>query len=116
MICFPHHESKTFEDEIGLILSNVRANKEELLSQVKRYREQGYLGDYGFIEAGCLVREHNDNELKKVMDDWWHEYISYNHGRDQMSFGYACWKNNYKYDLCDLIISRNEWLENNEHI
>ncbi len=111
MICFPHHVSRTIEEEAEGIINNGMAGREELLEQINRYHSEGFENDTHMIEAGCMVRDHHDEQLKKVMLDWWEEYRKYKHGRDQMSFGYACWKNRYDYDICDMIIVDNPWIK-----
>jgi len=42
-----------------------------------------------------LLRKHNDTNVIKTMEDWWLE-IKHNSRRDQLSFDYVAWKNNFK--------------------
>ncbi|WP_029232823.1 glycosyltransferase domain-containing protein [Butyrivibrio sp. VCB2006] len=111
MLCFPHHSSGTLEDEVQIILDNGKADKNEIMDQLEKYKNEGYVGKGYLIEAGCIVRDHHDQKLQRVMETWWDEYRKYSHGRDQMSFDYACWKNGYDYDICDMLVSLNPWLE-----
>ena len=109
MICFPHYESKTLNDQIDAIVSNKKADRGELEKQLNEYLKAGY-HEKGFItETGCIVRNHHDDKLRKVMDDWWKELSSHGHDRDQMSFDYVCWKNGYDFDICNLLIYHNLW-------
>jgi hypothetical protein len=109
IICFPHHLNCDILEEAGSILENGNASQDELVRQIKNYQDQGYTGKGYIVEAGCMVRDHRDELLMKVMDDWWKEFCSYDHNRDQMSFDYSFWKNGYNYDLCDLPIYDNPW-------
>lgn len=111
MICFPHHESKDLLEEAACIIDNNKGSQDELVAQIHRYQLEGYTGKGFTIETGCLAREHHDESLKAVMNDWWDELCKYEHGRDQMSFDYACWKNNYEYDVCDLPVYKNPYCE-----
>ena len=111
MICFPHHESKDLLEEAANIIDNNRGSQDELVAQIHRYQTEGYVGKGFIIESGCLVREHHDKSVNRVMDDWWNELCKYEHGRDQMSFDYACWKNGYEYDICDLPVYKNPYCE-----
>lgn len=111
LICFPHHSSRNIHDEARLIVDTGKATSEMLKPQLDSYISEGYTGENYIIEAGCLVRDHHDDRLKKVMADWWEEYNKYDHGRDQMSLGYSCWKNDYSFDICDLIVVDNPWLK-----
>lgn len=111
MICFPHHNSKNIRQEARLIVDTGKATMADLQQQLDAYLAEGYTGKNCVIEAGCLIREHHDEKLNQVMRDWWEEYLKYPHRRDQMSFGYACWKNGYNYDICDMIVVDNPWLK-----
>jgi hypothetical protein len=109
MICFPHYDTNTLKAQAHAIASNGKASMEDLEKQIKDYESRGYKEKGFMVETACLVRDHHDETLKKVMEDWWNELNSYNHNRDQMSFDYACWKNNYEYDLCNHLIYNNPW-------
>lgn len=109
IICFPHHSSNTLEEEADSISSNNKAPKEELLKQINDFKTAGYQGKGYIVETGCLLRDHRDDRLMKIMEDWWQSLCAYEHNRDQMSFDYAFWKNGYEYDLCDLPIYNNPW-------
>ncbi len=110
MLCFPHHRARSIDEEAKLIAACGKADISELEKQVTDYKEAGYVGRGYLIEAGCMIRSHHDELLKKVMDDWWKEFNSYKHNRDQMSFDYACWKNGYDFDICDLLAYGNPWI------
>lgn len=110
MICFPHYESTSLEEECEAILSNDKAKRDEIQAQLNKYKSMGYNGKGYLTDNACLVRSHHDEKLNQVMEDWWAEYKSYSHGRDQMSFDYACWQNSYDYDICDLFIYSNPWI------
>lgn len=73
--------------------------------QIKFYRSQGMPDDFGLIEGGMIVREHNQEICIRLMNLWWNE-VRKRSTRDQLSFPYAVWKMGYK--MTDLgFISRN---------
>ncbi|MBO4456426.1 MAG: DUF616 domain-containing protein [Butyrivibrio sp.] len=111
MLCFPHFSSNSIEDEAELLVERGKADKEVLDKQIEDYKKSGYSSRGYIAELGCIVRDHRDEALKKVMQDWWDEYMAYDHKRDQMSFDYVCQKNNYIYDLCDLSVYVNPWFD-----
>ena len=108
MLCMHHHCSNNIDSESDAIVKNKKATRSELDAQIAKYRSEGFVDDI-LVDAAFLVRDHHDTLLKKVMDDWWTEICTYNHHRDQMSFGYACWKNNYSFDISDLVVVLNPW-------
>lgn len=59
--------------------------------QMERYRNEKFPENYGLVQSNIIVRKHNDEYSKKVMEKWWEELKDYSH-RDQLSFNYALWK------------------------
>ena len=92
-----------------------KGNKRDMILQVSDYLKKGYPLDYGLYETGCMVRIHNNDEVKMLMKKWENEIQKYSI-RDQLSFPYVCWKNNFYPDISDLDINRNPWLLYNEHL
>ena len=59
--------------------------------QMKRYKDEGFPTDYGLVQTNVMIRLHNDQYSKDLMEKWWSELKDYSH-RDQLSFNYALWK------------------------
>ncbi len=111
MLCFPHYDCPSLQDGMDAIVFNKKADPEELKRQFDKYKAAGFPMDSFIVETGCIVRNHHDKVLHKVMEDWWNELVSYGHNRDQMSFNFVCWKNKYDYDICNLEIYDNMWMK-----
>lgn len=62
--------------------------------QINKYKKEGYPANNGLISGMIIFRRHNKPKVIKVMNDWWSE-ISENSRRDQISFNYVAWKNNF---------------------
>ena len=66
--------------------------------------------EFGLFETNVLVREHNDKSCKKIMEEWWNE-IKDKSERDQLSFTYILWKNNFSANdigkIQDTIVKNN---------
>lgn len=60
-------------------------------TQMKRYKDEKFPSDYGLVQTNIVVRRHNDDYSKNLMEKWWSELKDYSH-RDQLSFNYALWK------------------------
>ena len=92
----------------------INLNKDDpniIRNQMNRYKKEGYQANNGLAVTNILFRKHNEEQLIKVMEDWWSEIRDYSR-RDQLSFGYACWKNDFKYDVSDLKCYRSEYWQN----
>lgn len=59
--------------------------------QMKRYKDEGFPSNYGLVQTNVMIRLHNDQYCKDLMEKWWAELKDYSH-RDQLSFNYALWK------------------------
>ena len=59
--------------------------------QMKKYREEGFPEKYGLVQSNIMVRWHNNEDCKEVMEVWAKEIRNFSH-RDQLSFNYALWK------------------------
>jgi hypothetical protein len=59
--------------------------------QMKRYKDEGFPTNYGLVQSNVMVRCHNDQRSRDLMERWWSELKDYSH-RDQLSFNYALWK------------------------
>jgi methionine biosynthesis protein MetW len=63
--------------------------------QIEKYEAESYPRKNGLISSMIIFRKHNQEQIKKIMEDWWQEIKNHSR-RDQLSFNYVCWKNNYQ--------------------
>ena len=75
---------------------NYKDNPQLMYNQVKRYIDEGYPKNNGLATNPIILRNHNDSDVIKTMEDWWNE-IKYNSRRDQLSFNYIAWKNGFNF-------------------
>lgn len=80
-----HNQGLYFKDDLSTIDKHLKFLKSE-----------NYPADNGLIKGGCLVRNHNNPEVIELMEDWWYMVENYSK-RDQMSFNYVAWKNNFEF-------------------
>lgn len=109
ILCFPHPERECICDELAACIALQRGNKKDMVLQVSDYLKKGYPINQGLYETGCIVRVHNDEQVKFIMNKWENELLKYSI-RDQLSFPYVCWENDFEPDICSLDINRNQWL------
>jgi len=84
---------------------------EVMKKQLERYKEEGFPAHYGLICGGVLVRKHHNPNVIALMEDWWNE-IKYGSKRDQLSFNYLCWKNEFSYSCLPGNVYNNTWFYN----
>lgn len=79
-----------------------------LEKQIKKYEIDGLPHNYGLVSGGFIFRAHHNPQIIKLMEDWWDEIVSYTN-QDQVSFTYACWKNNFHPSVSDVYTWTNKY-------
>ena len=85
--------------------------------QMEKYIKEGYPSNNGLIISGILLRNHNVKSIVDIMETWWEE-LRYGSKRDQLSFNYACWKNDFDVNYINDDIRDNKFfklLKHNKH-
>ena len=77
-------------------MKNWKDNPNVIVNQMNRYMSEGYPADNGLATNPIIIRNHHDSDVIKNMEDWWTE-IKYNSKRDQLSFNYIAWKNEFNF-------------------
>ncbi|MDH5609265.1 MAG: DUF616 domain-containing protein [Cyclobacteriaceae bacterium] len=101
-------------DEYDAILAlqqrrgKLKDDPDTMRHQVERYRMEGYPEQNGLISSGVLLRKHHDPHVRKTMETWWNE-ICEGSKRDQLSFNYAAWKNQFDPVLLPYDLRNNEF-------
>ena len=102
----PHPYRECIYDEANNCKNSGKGDPTVIDNQVNEYKKEGMPEKYGLFETNVVVREHNDEICKKIMEEWWNE-ISAKSERDQLSLTYVLWKNDFKANdigvICDSI-------------
>lgn len=114
LLCVPHYERDCAYEEAETCLALGRGKSSEIEKQVQRYRAEHYPEHNGMITSGVLFRSHHDAQLRQMCETWWKE-VKNESTRDQISFGYACWKTGFDYDLCNFSMYDNPYFTVEEH-
>ena len=114
MMCIIHEKRNSIYKEAQTCIDRKKDSPEIINSQINKYMNEGYPENHGLIESGVLFRNHNDKQVIKIMEDWYNEIINHSR-RDQLSFNYAAWKNDFEYDICEVFYWRNEYVSHSSH-
>lgn len=76
--------------DVSSCLGLGKGNSEELVKQVKYYRQLGIPENNGLISSGIMMRKHTP-EVIEVCEAWWAQVKQFS-SRDQVAFGYVNWK------------------------
>jgi len=105
MAHFDHHKStdarnciyqefeaiQTLYDQTGRLKDDL----EVMEKQIQGFRKAGFPENHGLLKGGVLIRRHKDPQVIQVMNQWW-DIVQQSSRRDQLSFNYVAWKNNFK--------------------
>lgn len=116
LLCIKHIERDCLYEEASTCISGGKDTSIDVINkQINKYKNEGYPAHNGLISSGVLFRNHNDKQVIKVMEDWFNELLNGSY-RDQLSFNYACWKNNFQYDVADIFIIKNSYMQLHDHL
>ena len=110
MLCMAHPENTDIYEEAKLCLEMGKGDREQLLRQIEEYKRQGFPDHYGLTANGVLVRDHKDDKLRILMKRWWDEIMN-GSSRDQISFTFCCWKDNFIFDVAPINIYNNRFIK-----
>lgn len=92
---FKHPRRTNLYSEVRELLRLNICDPKKIIPQIKRYKKEGFQINK-LIASAIIVREHNNQKMISLMEDWWKE-MKENSWRDQISFNYVAWKNNINY-------------------
>ncbi len=84
-----------YDEGMACILS-AKDEEYDILPQMKFYKSLMYPDKNGLVETAEILRAHNDPRVITLNKEWWSN-LSQHSFRDQLSFNYACWKNDVRY-------------------
>lgn len=118
---FDHSQTKTdrwdcLYKEYEVCLRLLKDDPNIMKRQIDKYKREGYPKNNGLACSGVLLRNHKNDKLKYIMEEWWNE-IKNNSKRDQLSFNYITWKYNYEFTYLTGEIRNNKYFKKiNNHI
>lgn len=93
-----HPERCCVYDEFVACRRYKKETREMTNKLCERYKNEKFPVKYGLAETSLILRLHNNEDCKKLCDEWAKELMLNSH-RDQLSFNYVCWKLNATYGV-----------------
>ena len=92
-VYIPRHPVRRCIYDEAVACKRMRKDNSDIIDkQMEAYKKEGMPLKFGLPQSGIIIRKHNDEKCKKLMEAWWQE-IKNHSKRDQLSFTYALWKN-----------------------
>lgn len=92
-----HNQRQCAYKELEAIKLAYKVRKEDADGYKMYLQEKGFPEDYGLLECNVIVREHNNPICRKVMEEWWKQFLN-RIKRDQVSLPFVLFSNNIKVD------------------
>lgn len=89
-----HYERDCLYEEFKVCKVLKKDLAENMEKQIQIFKEQGFPINYELKENNIILRQHNDEKIINLMEQWWYWVENYSK-RDQLSLMYVLWKNNY---------------------
>ena len=91
------HPSRTCIYQECLECKALKKDIPEKINEMEKFLKNENYPEYnGLVQTNFIVRKHNNEVCKKLMEEWW-EFIKNYSRRDQLSFNYVFWKNKESY-------------------
>ena len=113
----PQHPQRNCIYDEAFAVTALKKDKCEIVNpQMERYKEEGFPKNYGLLQSNIMIRKHNNDDCIRLMETWFEQLKNGSH-RDQLSFNYACWKNqDVKIIYLDKNIHKSKWFHwNGKH-
>ena len=116
LLAIRHIERDCIYDEAHTCIASAKDTDIEVINkQMVAYRNDSYPEHNGLISSGVLFRNHNDPDVIRLMEDWFSQLLTGSY-RDQLSFNYVCYKNDFEYDCANLFIIKNSYMQLHDHL
>lgn len=92
-----HNQRKCAYKELEAIQLAYKVDKRVADSYEKYLKTHRFPENYGLLECNVIVREHNNSICKKVMNEWWDQFVT-QINRDQVSLPYVLFENEIKVE------------------
>lgn len=89
-------------------------DSEVIEKQLNKYRSEDYPKNNGLVANTYILRKHNEPSVIEIAEQWWKEIKEYSY-RDQISFNYIAWKNDFKWIYFEEDWSPNKYFKRTKH-
>ena len=90
-----HFKRNCIYDEFEACKKSKKDCIEKMSEQIQIFQKKGFPFHYGLKENSIILRQHNNKEIIKLMEQWWF-WVEKFSKRDQLSLMFVLWENNYK--------------------
>jgi hypothetical protein len=104
---FRHPERDSVFEEADICIKWGKDTPENINPQMEKYKTDGFPDRSGLVAGTLIFRRHHAKDVIQFEKGWWEQINTFSK-RDQLSFPYVAWKQNFKYKVIDEDIYQNK--------
>lgn len=98
-----HPDRDCIYEEAKACIYAKKGDSHQMADQVVAYHKEGFPLHYGLTQTCIILRYHNNENCKRLMELWWNEVKEKSH-RDQLSLHYCLWKDRQAGNNTDIVV------------
>jgi hypothetical protein len=103
-----HEDRDTITEEVKQCIEWGKGNPDDLTRQLAAYTNEGFTDQVPLMVGTIIFRKHLEHEVVRINEAWWAEIRNYSK-RDQISFPYVAWKNNFDFSILEWPVRKNKF-------
>jgi hypothetical protein len=103
-----------YQEALKIVELN-KDSKEVVDKQVNKYKKMNYPENFGLVQSGIIIRNHNEEKVINLGELWWSELIKHSK-RDQLSFNFSLWLVNIEIDIIEPSIISSKYFQIWTHV
>jgi tetratricopeptide (TPR) repeat protein len=112
---FKHPENRlSIQDEANVCIKLKKDDPNIIKQQISDYQAAGLPMNAKVVAGMVIVRRHNEQNIKLIMDDWWDEIKKYSR-RDQISFPFVAYIHKFSYQVIEDNVRDNPYFKWSKH-
>ncbi len=116
LVTWKHPTRVCFYQEAVACMRHGKDRPEHIQPQLARYAAEGYPHFHGMVESSVVARRNQLQTVREFNEAWWRE-LAGGSVRDQLSFNYVAWKQQFAYGLLPigLNMTNSPWFKHRPH-
>lgn len=97
-VVFKNPDRASVQEEVSYCIRSQKDRESVLRRQYRSYRRRGFPDKYGLINGSVILRKTLDPEVIEFNNEWWEQVMKFSK-RDEVSFPYLAWINQFAYGV-----------------
>lgn len=91
-----HRMRNDVYEEAKACINSKLGDKKKIKELIQKYKKEVFPEKYGLFEATIIASDLKNRNAEEILNNWWEEFLETGTYRDQLTFTYVLWKNQYQ--------------------